>query len=177
MSAFFARKQGGTINILKLQKLLYLADRESMRQFGAPISFDNLVSLDHGPVLSRTLNLMNGGCGDRASGAHWEEWISDRSNYDLHLKRDFSRGDLDQLSDADLDVMESVWSHFGHMDKWTLRDYTHQNCPEWQNPNGSALPITDESVFLALGVPPEQAVELGRQVNFERQMDALLAKF
>jgi len=48
------------MNYLKLMKLLYLADRESMRRNGRPISGDRYVSMDHGPVLSQTLNLING---------------------------------------------------------------------------------------------------------------------
>ena len=45
---------------LKLMKLLYLSDREAVRAFGWPISGDRLVSMPHGPVLSQTLNLMDG---------------------------------------------------------------------------------------------------------------------
>ncbi len=70
MAAVFADKQGGMINILKLVKLLYLADRESLQKHGNPISFDRLVSMDHGPVLSRTLNLICGAVGGE-SGAEW----------------------------------------------------------------------------------------------------------
>lgn len=57
-AAFFLFKAGGKLPVLKLMKLLYLAERESYRQYGEPISGDNLVSMPHGPVLSQTLNLM-----------------------------------------------------------------------------------------------------------------------
>ena len=111
MAAVFAKKHGGTINVLKLMKLLYLADRESMKQSGFPISFDHVVAMEHGPVLSQTLNLINGAVRGSA-GALWEEWISDRQEHGLTLNRKFSREDLDQLSDADLEVLDATWVTF-----------------------------------------------------------------
>ena len=55
---------------LKLMKLLYLSDREAVRAFGWPISGDRLVSMPHGPVLSQTLNLMDGDVESQPGG--WE---------------------------------------------------------------------------------------------------------
>ncbi len=60
VAAFFALSEGGKINVLKLVKLIYLADRSAMEAFEAPILNDKFVSMDHGPVNSITLNLING---------------------------------------------------------------------------------------------------------------------
>jgi uncharacterized phage-associated protein len=150
MAAFFTQKQGGTIAVLKLIKLLYLSDRESMDRYGAPISFDYMTSLRHGPILSTTKNLIDG---DFASpqDEKWEEWFSGRENYDVSIKRSFDRNDLDHLSDADLAVLQTVWERFGHMSKWELRDYTHRHCPEWTDPHGSSLPIKEIDLLRILG--------------------------
>ena len=45
--------QGGKINLMALIKLLYLADREALLETGYPITGDQMVSMPHGPVLSR----------------------------------------------------------------------------------------------------------------------------
>ena len=37
VAAFFAIKEGGAINVLKLAKLLYLSDREHLSQYDFPI--------------------------------------------------------------------------------------------------------------------------------------------
>ena len=61
--------------LLKLMKLMYLSARRSLADYGEPLTWGGLVSMDHGPVLSTTLNLMNGfipGSGD------WDSRISDR---------------------------------------------------------------------------------------------------
>jgi uncharacterized phage-associated protein len=170
MAAYFARRQGGQINILKLMKLLYLADRESMAQHGSPISFDKFVAMDHGPVLSRTLNLINGTYPEQIA-ADWDEWISDRENHQIACNRDFSRDDLDQLSDADLDVLNVVWREFGHMNQWDLRDYTHQHITEWTNPNGSSLPIREVDILRAVGVSQTEAERLAEEIRAEHQID------
>lgn len=61
MAAYFMDKEEERqMEVLKLIKLLYLADRESVDRYGEPISFDKMVRMVHGPVLSRTLNLING---------------------------------------------------------------------------------------------------------------------
>jgi uncharacterized phage-associated protein len=42
--------------MLKLLKLMYLADRKSLLETGVPITGDSISALDKGPVLSQTYN-------------------------------------------------------------------------------------------------------------------------
>ncbi|MFZ1813802.1 MAG: Panacea domain-containing protein [Rhizobiaceae bacterium] len=170
IAAFFIGKQGGDIPVLKLTKLIYLADRESMAQTGYPITNDHFVSMPHGPVNSLTLNFVDGNFSSR----EWSELISDRANYSVGLSREITDGDLDELSAADLDAMEKVWRDFGHMDKWEIRDWTHDNCPEWEDPNGSCNPIPHERVLKYLGV--EGADELADEIRSERRVEDIFAQ-
>lgn len=175
MSAVLAREAGGTINVLKLAKLLYLADRESMRRYAMPISFDELASMPHGPVLSTTLDLSRG----RKFGQlrrDWAEWMLKRSGDDLGLARKFDRADLDQLSDADIEILEDVWKSFGRMDQFQLRDYTHKHCKEWQDPGRTSLPIDDADVFVALGRSKAEAKEMAAEIAAERAIDKVFAR-
>ena len=175
MAAFFAKKEGEVIPVLKLTKLLYLADRESLARYGAPITYDRPVSMDHGPVLTRALNLIDGNV-NGAAAAQWDEWMGPRRGYDVRVKRQFSREDLDELSDADLEVLETVWHQFGHMDKWTLRDWTHKNCAEWRDPDGSSVPIDEVERLRAVGVQPEQARVLADEICAQRELDRYFAQ-
>ena len=175
IAAFFAHREGGVINIMKLVKLMYLADREGLKRYGTPVSFDRMVSLDNGPVLSQTLNLINGDV-SRDAAAIWEAWISDRSNHRVRLQREFAVEKLDQLSDADLDVLETVWRQFGDMNQWDLSEYTHRNCPEWKFPEGSSLPINEVDVLQAVGTPREEAEILAARIKAERDLDRALAR-
>ena len=59
-AAYFLFRSGKPLSVLKLMKLLYLAERRSFQKFGEPMIGDVLVSMDHGPVLSRTYNHIKG---------------------------------------------------------------------------------------------------------------------
>lgn len=78
VTAYFAIREGGSINVLKLAKLLYLADRLCLEKYDLPILFDRFVSMDHGPVTSATLSYIDGMQDDRGN---WDAFISGRANY------------------------------------------------------------------------------------------------
>ena len=61
---------GSRMDRIRLLKLLYIADREAFGEWGIPISHDNYVSMDNGPVPSQTYNLVKEG------GRFWSEYIS-----------------------------------------------------------------------------------------------------
>ena len=167
VSAYFLLKSENTMPILKLQKLLYLADRESMDRYDLPITFDHMVSMPHGPVLSVTLNLINGYIDSEV----WKDLISDKADHAVALAKKVVIDDLDELSRVDIEILDSIWEKFGAMDQWTIRDYTHDNCPEWKDPEGSMLPINYETVFLALGRPLEEARELGSELGDQANLN------
>jgi len=173
MAAYLLGRGKGRMNYLKLMKLLYLADRASMKRNGHPISGDRYVSMDHGPVLSQTFNLIKGAVQFAEQG--WNHWIADRADYDVSLKRKVHREALDELSEADLEVLGNVYSRFGKMDQWELVDYTHRYCREWEDPKGSSAPIDYETIFKALGCTPAQAKKLGERTERQRRIDKLFA--
>jgi uncharacterized phage-associated protein len=168
--AFFARAEGGAINVLKLSKLIYIADRKNMEAHDFPICADALVSMNHGPVNSMTLDYVNGYAVSRDG---WEEFVTDRANYQVGLSRPVADEDLDELSRAELRTLYSVWSEFGGYDRYQLRDWTHDNCPEWEDPHGSSTPIPYERVFKFLG--KTNADELAARVLEDRRLRHALA--
>jgi len=170
MAAVFASKEGGRINVLKLAKLLYLADRASMARYGSPISHDRFVSMEHGPVLSNALNLADG----KESSEEWAQWIKPRLKHDVALARAFVRDDLSHLSDADLEILDEIYNDVGWMDRFALRDYTHAHCPEWKDPGKSSSSIKLEDVFLAIGLSHSEANSMAQAVLADRKLDKVL---
>ena len=171
MAAHLLDRGRGRMNYLKLMKLLYLADRESMKRHGQPISGDRYVSMDHGPVLSQTLNLINGAVRPQERG--WNHWIADKAGYEVSLRRKAPRDALDELSDADLDVLDAIYAKFRRMDQWKLRDYTHRYCPEWTDPEGSSVPIEYVDIFRALGRTSAEAKKLAARIEQEHRIDRI----
>lgn len=157
MSAYFLRKRGGRMSYMKLIKLLYLADRESLKQIGESISADHHYSMKHGPVLSQTLDLING----RIQSDIWTSWIAAESNHEVSLKKNkLNRDSFDELSDFEIDILDQVWSKFGNEKRWDLVDITHEQLPEWRNPGRSSIPIDPRAQFQAMGYSAEKAQSL-----------------
>ncbi|MFQ1702072.1 Panacea domain-containing protein [Loktanella agnita] len=168
VAAYFAIKEQGSINVLKLAKLLYLAERESMNRFDEPMFFDRLVSMDHGPVTSIALNQVNG----LTQSTDWDAYIAGRTGYEIKAAEGLTLESLNELSKADLRILEDLWDSFGEMSQYQLRDWTHTNCREWENPHGSSKPIPHDRVFKFLG--KEHAELLSEAVHAYREKAQML---
>ncbi len=176
VAAFFLHRAKGQLEILKLMKLMYLAERASYQKFGEPLIGDKLVSMDNGPALSITLNHMNRFVPSEQDG--WEAWVSDRNNYLVALKKEITdpKEELLQLSDAELEVLESVWKEFGQLGSFELADLTHKICPEWEDPHGSSLPITRSRLLRSLGFDPDTSRELEERIESNCRIDIAFSK-
>ena len=155
-AAYFLLRAGGRLEALKLMKLLYLAERRSFEKYGEPMIGDRLVSMPHGPVLSRTYNHMNGELPSSDGG--WESWVADRAKHVLSLKnpRLRSTDNLKELSESDVEILGEVWRRFGRVSGSQLRNHTHRHCPEWKDPEGSMIPVQPEELFKALKFTPQR---------------------
>ncbi|HWF00026.1 MAG TPA: Panacea domain-containing protein [Caulobacteraceae bacterium] len=150
IAAFFVARNGGEIEKLKLAKLQYLVEREFLRVHGRPVVYDELYSLPHGPICSASLNAIDGKLGADLG------WVQVRSNGRNSVvgPTQVSRDELDEISDAELRVVEDVWARFGRKSAGQLRTWTHNptNCPEYTEVGtGTRLPIRYAEVLNAVG--------------------------
>src|SRR2546427_10682021 len=81
-AARLIQRAGGKMNHMKLIKLLYLAERRALIEWGRPITFDWYFSLPHGPVLSFTLNKINEPV-DPTLDSYWHQYISERTGSEV----------------------------------------------------------------------------------------------
>ena len=173
LASWFLQWAGGTMNILKLVKLLYIADRRALAWLGWPITFDSFASMEHGPVPSRTYNLMNEELPPEAESI-WGQFIDERQRHDISLIKPPERR---HLSDAQFELAREVWEEFKDYDQWQLRDYTH-TFSEWQAPeeNGpQSLPLPYEAVLQAVGKSPEEITAILTELDEERMLDGFLS--
>jgi uncharacterized phage-associated protein len=171
MAAHFACLSGGTIEKLKLIKIIYLAERECISRHARPMLFDEFYSLPQGPICSATLNGIDG----RLDGNVWDSYIARNGNIVVAV-RAIGRQDLDEVSDAEFDVLSKAWQMFGPMTASTVRNFTHTpgNCPEYTEvPLGTRLPITYEKIFAAVGI--ENAAEVAAEIDEFRRIESALA--
>jgi hypothetical protein len=157
---------------MKLLKLLYLADREALITLGRPITFDRMFSMPHGPVLSRTLDLMASEP-DPKQPTYWHRYISPPvGDYEVELRD--AGIPSDDLSRAEEEILDSVFERFGHMTRWQVRDYTH-SLPEYEDPEGSSLPIFLSSLLQSAGISKEDAEAIKASLCDEAAVHSLVA--
>lgn len=147
VALLLCQAEGRKMNYIKLIKLLYIADRESLRETNAPITGDKYVAMNHGPVLSRTYDLIM----DRGSdedGTVWSRFITiEKTN--LAVVRDPG---FENLSPYEIKKLKSVFTEHGTKSPSELCDLTHE-FQEWKrnDPGDSSKQISLAHILEAVG--------------------------
>ncbi len=170
ISAFFLLRSGGEIEKLKLIKLMYLSERESVIRRGRLIIFDEYYSLKDGPICSSALNAINGGIDKDV----WSKYIHKDGRKNIYLVSGCSQDSLDRLSEYDIDILSSIWEQFGWMSASQIRNWTHDNCPEYIEIEKGRLPISLNSMAQSVGLDP--ADDLEKSVAEYRAMEAVFSE-
>ncbi len=145
-AAHLLRLRGAQMSYMKLIKLLYLADRTALLRWGRPITTDTYVSMDRGPVLSRVLDLATD---EDLPGqtSVWAKHITEPEHYAVRLRNDPGE---DELSTAEVQLLDEIFRQHGTKSRWELVDLTHK-LPEWKNPQGGAISIQYRDILKAGG--------------------------
>jgi uncharacterized phage-associated protein len=154
--------QHGRMGRLRLLKLLYIADRESLRETGRPIVGTKLVAMDLGPVHSEVYDLIKGaGHGSEV----WSQFINSGSR-DLKLVADPG---IMGLSRYEVEKLQETAAAYRGMSDAALAKLTH-GFEEWvKNHRAStSRPIPLGDVLRAIG----RAEEEGEIVKDARQVAA-----
>src|SRR6266481_1622930 len=86
------------MSYLRLLKLLYIADRESLKETGRPITGDQVVAMEHGPVLSGVFDLIKG---EHSAWSVWSEFFK-KNGYRVEMVRDPGNGKLSKYETGKL---------------------------------------------------------------------------
>jgi uncharacterized phage-associated protein len=170
IAAFFVGKAGGRMEKLALIKMIYIAERESVKSRNRPMIYDELYSLKDGPICSRTLDGING----EVDAKIWSEYIVLIGKRDVHLVR--HHNDLDQLSNSDIVVLNQVWNAHGTKTSSQLRNWTHElaNCPEYSEiTDNGRIPISYGEVAAAVGAT---AHDVEQSVKHYREAETFISR-
>jgi uncharacterized phage-associated protein len=138
------------MSYLRLLKLLYIADRESLRETGRPIVGTRPVAMRHGVVLSDVLHLLKGQRWDEST---WSEFIR-RDGYEVELTKD--PGVL-SLSRYEIGMLTRTAEENRDTDDWQLVEKTH-GFEEWKRnyQEGTSTSIPLEDIIEAVGRSEER---------------------
>ena len=144
-----------SMSYMRLLKLLYIADRESLKETGAPVTGDRVVAMKQGPVLSETYELIKG---EHLRYAEWERAFK-REGYRIELVEDPGIG---RLCKYEIDKLNEISEKYREADEWDMVNVTHE-FPEWKknDPGGSSMkPIPLKDILKAVGrAGDQQAIE------------------
>ena len=142
-------RHGGPMPYIKLVKLLYLADRESLIETGSPITGDRFISMKYGPVLSRVLDLIKES--EPAEDSIWHGYVL-RAGYDAVLS---TAAESDRLSEYEEGVLGRIFESQGREKEWDVVTRTHA-LPEWTDPGTHAVPIDPEAILRYAGYTDDE---------------------
>lgn len=144
---------------LKAAKLLFFADKAHLLKYGRPILGDRYVSMDHGPVPSAALELMN----RLVAPDEIADPVRERLSKTLSVHRSaFSRNHpfrakahdnsvYSHLSDSEREVLDEIIRKYGQKTAGELVELAHREYA-WRvsdrlRPAGSSWPMPYETFF------------------------------
>jgi uncharacterized phage-associated protein len=137
---WLVQRNNGAMDKLQLVKMIFLADREHLAKYGRPIVGGNYFAMKYGPVSSELLD-----CLDAAETVGSAFKVD--NGHKVIAKKAVGQ---DWLSQSDLDILDSIYQTYGHLDQWKLSDITHDFIAYKKNapPENSRSPLPYEDFFL-----------------------------
>lgn len=123
---------------VKLMKLFYFLDFIHVKKYGCPVTYDRYVNLEHGPIPSTILNLVNEALVDidnaKLSDSIEFEISQHSSMCRIKPIRQFSESDKDYFKPSELEVLKTVCDRFGGKNTQFIENASHDESP-WTNTN------------------------------------------
>ncbi|HXJ94268.1 MAG TPA: Panacea domain-containing protein [Terriglobia bacterium] len=168
--AFLIEHEGGELDMFLGLKMLYLADKEALISWGTTITGDSFVSMPKGPVLSEVYDLFKG-TGNKKLQAEWDSVFSEKVNHCVRLLKDV---DIDVLSEREMELLETARKEINSFAPWEVARWLHDTCPEWEDPNGSSLPIQPDTILRNAGRTDEEIQVFAESNRLHTQTKILL---
>jgi uncharacterized phage-associated protein len=152
---------------LRLLKLLYIADRESLREIGSPIIGTKPVAMSDGPLHSEAYDIIKG---TRWDAEEWSEFLYNDGNEVVLAKNpgvlNLSRYEIEKLT-------ETVGTN-RDKDEWELVEMTHK-FQEWINnrpEEGHRKDIPMDDLIDAVGLT-HMKEDILREIEETRRLNSI----
>ena len=154
------------MDYLKLIKLLYNIERESINRWTRPLIFDDLYSMPHGQVVSKTL--------DRAKPENqgvetfWRRHIVN-SNNNMQL---IESAGTDKLSRAEISLTKEMLQKYKDKTALHMRQEHHTPSlfPEWTDPGDSNIKTPYDDLLEVLGKTDAQIQDFNAELSRIRKL-------
>jgi len=171
-AATLLKLNGGDMDKYLFIKMLYLADREALQKWDEPITGDSAASMEYGPVLSIIYDLTKGDCPNLRKD--WEPFVSDA---DPDANRIFLKADPgnDELSKAEIAILQSVHARFKDHTWKQMRDYCH-SLPEFEDVGKKSKPLPPERILKGIGKTDPEILSAENRQKEIQVLEMVLAR-
>lgn len=158
---------GNQIEYTRIIKLLYLADREALNDWGRSITTDIYFSMKHGVVISRTLNLIKKQDPNAIDSEIWNKYIEPTDEYDIKIKEEKR---ICKLSKREVALLENIHAKYKDIPTWGeegLIEIIHQ-LPEWDKKAelmNTSIPLSLKSLFTHLNKNEQEIDEVLSEIK------------
>ena len=73
-----------------------------------------------------------------------------------------------ELSRAEENLIDRIFKEDGLKDRFQLRDESHENYPEWRDPNSSSRPISIEDILRAVGADEDEQNHTADAISIQK---------
>ncbi|MFP5041638.1 Panacea domain-containing protein [Parasediminibacterium sp. JCM 36343] len=127
-------------------KLFYFLDFTHVKKFGLPVTFDTYVKLEHGPIPSTIMNLINTACDDidnsiLSDTVMFETPAGTKMNR-MKALRELSEDDMKNFSMSEISTLQAVCRRFGAVNTKSIEDASHEEAPWSQTAMLDEIPYT-----------------------------------
>lgn len=148
--------------------MMYFIEKEGLLRYGYSITGDGICSMQHGPVLNHTFNIITVG----SNNFILNHWIRVKNDYSATLKpkgitANNYEDKFDLLSKAEVLLVDEIYNKYKQLTDTQISNILHDplECPEWHTPQGSSKPITINDIFLTNHKTQEEADSVKKQLT------------
>lgn len=161
-------KSGAPVDYLRISKLIYLSDRESLKLRGVPIVGGHYYSMHKGPMIGEVMDFV----GER-NAPDWRHFISPRYGSEIRLQAKSQAG---SLSASELNILDGVVEQHSSRTTEELVQWCHKNCSEYEEvPRGQRKTIKVEAILESVGKSQKAIRNIVREAESLAKLDALMA--
>ena len=125
---FILDKLGGKSDLHKIFKILYFADQKHLVSYGFPITGDYYIAMPHGPVPSKSYDVLKAIRGDSF-------WTASKEYIDLfevedHMVTAKQMPDMDELAESDVECLLEAIAENKDLNFQQLVDKSHKSAWE-----------------------------------------------
>lgn len=162
VAVILLKLNGGEMDYAKCIKLLYSIEREALKRWMRPVIYDDLFSLPHGQVVSKTLDRAE--FRERRAKSFWGEHLETYDEKNIRLIKDCGQG---KLSRAEIELIKEIFEENKNKtpDQLFAEHHNPALFPEYKDPHGSRIRTTHPELLSVLGKTQEQIKEFEEDMN------------